>query len=327
MNQDKIKELEKKITEEYNNTIGIVVLKDNQLQYEHYFQGCHDKSCVHVYSVTKSILSLLLGIAMDQGYIQNVHQKVLDFFPDYQVKKKEKTIYEITLEHLITMTAPYRYKDSPLAYMRYFMSHDYLKLSLDLLGGKQPIGKFRYTPIIGPDILSGILVKTTGQSVYDFAKKNLFDPLDIHVEKTLLFHSAKEQTHFNQSTTISGWAMDEKGLNTGAWGLSLSVMDMAKIGQLCLNKGIWNQKQIVSSQWIEECTSFHSIWEDNQLKYGYLWWIINQEKGICAAMGDGGNIIYFDKQKQIVVAMAALFVPKAKDRISLIQESIIPLFD
>lgn len=327
MNQDKIKELEKKINEEYNNTVGIVVLKDHQLQYEHYFHEYDQNNYVHVYSVTKSILSILIGIAIDKGYIQNVHQKVLDFFPEYQVKKKELTIQNITIEHLLTMSAPYKYKDSPISYIKYFKSKDYLKSTLDLLGGKDAIGKFRYTPIIGPDILSGILVKATGQSVFDFATENLLKPLDITVEKNIVLNSAKEQMAFNESTTISGWVTDSQGLNTGAWGLTLSPIDMAKIGQLYLNDGQWEGQQIVSSKWLNESIQEHSEWEENHLKYGYLWWIINEDERACAAMGDGGNVIYFNKQKNLVVSIASLFIPEAKDRITLIQEYIEPLFE
>lgn len=325
MNQDKRNELEKKIKEEYSNTMGIVIMKNNELQYEQYFQGCTDQSYVHVYSVTKSIISLLIGIAIDKGYIQSVHQKVLDFFPEYQIKRNQKSIKELTLEHLLTMTTPYQYKDSPLSYIKYFMSKDHLKHTLKLLGGKDSIGEFRYTPIIGPDILSGILVKVSGQSVYDFANENLFKPLGITVGKNLLFHSAKEQTAFNSSTTISGWAVDDQGLNTAAWGLSLTAMDMAKIGQLYLNNGKWDNQQIVSSQWIQESHQEHSLWTENELKYGYLWWMIDEQSR--AAMGDGGNVIYINYEKQLVISIASLFIENAKDRIVFIKNDIEPLFN
>ena len=83
------------------------------------------------------------------------------------------------------MTAPYKYKFAPCTYIKYFMSDDRVKFTLDLLGGKGQIGEFRYTPLVGPDILSGILVKATGQSVFDFATENLFSPLGITVESNV----------------------------------------------------------------------------------------------------------------------------------------------
>jgi len=325
MNQEKVIELEKKINNDYNNIAGMVVLKDGKTLYENYFNECTATSRIHVYSVTKSIMSILMGIAMDKGYIKSVNQKVLDFYPDYIVKKREKTIQNVTLKNLLTMTAPYKYKFTP--YIKYFTSDDWVKFTLDLLGGRGQIEKFRYTPLIGPDILSGILVKATGQSVFDFATENLFSPLGITVESNVIFHSKEEQLAFNKAKNISGWVADSTGVNTGGWGLTLSPTDMAKIGQLYLDGGMWNGKQIVSTRWIDESTKEHSRWEKLNLTYGYLWWIGNDKEHGYAAMGDGGNIIYVNTKKKMVVSIASLFVPKVKDRIELIKEYIEPIFE
>lgn len=327
MNQEKIKELENKINNAYGNIAGIVVLKDGKTRYENYFNGCTAASRIHVYSVSKSIISILIGIAVDKGYIRSISQEVLDFFPDYTVKRREKTIQDVTLKDLLTMTSPYKYKFAPYTYIKYFMSSDWVKFTLDLLGGKGHIGDFRYTPLVGPDILSGILVKATGQSVFDFAAENLFSPLGITVEGNVALHNAKEQNAFNKSTSISGWVADPTGINAGGWGLTLSPADMAKIGQLYLDSGMWNGKQIVSSGWINESTKEHSRWEKLNLPYGYLWWIIDDEEHACAAMGDGGNVIYFNTEKKIVVSIASLFVRNAKDRIELIKKHIEPIFE
>lgn len=317
MNQDKMKELEKIILRDYENIAGITVLKDGKTLYNGYFNGCTAASRCHIYSVTKSIISILIGIALDKGYIKNVEQKVLDFFPDYTVKKGEKTIQKITLYHLLTMTAPYKYRFDP--YIQYFTSKDSVKFTLDLLGGRGQIGEFRYAPLIGPDILSGILVKATNQSVFDFAAENLFTPLGITVERNLIFHNAREQQAFNKATDISGWVTDTMGVNTAGWGLTLSPVDMAKIGQLYLNRGMWDGKQLVSKSWVDESTKEHSRWEKRNLPYGYLWWV--HEDGF-AAMGDGGNVIYVSTKKNMVVAIASLFKRNARDRIELIQNLI-----
>ena len=106
MKQENQRELEAMIESEYSHIAGLTVQKGGRLLYEHYFNGCTEQSRLHVYSVTKSIVSILIGIAIDKGYIKSVQQKVLDFFPDYTVKKGEKTITDVTLEHLLTMTAP-----------------------------------------------------------------------------------------------------------------------------------------------------------------------------------------------------------------------------
>lgn len=327
MNQEKIKELESTIARDYRNIAGIVVQRNDEILYQNYFNQCNDTSRIHVYSVSKSIISLLIGIAIEKGYIKSIDQKILDFFPAYKVKKKETTIQDVTLKDLLTMTSPYKYKDGPFAYIRYFMSDDGVKFALDLLGGKGRIGEFRYTPLIGPDILSGILMNATGQSVFDFATQNLFEPLGVTVQQNVTLRTAKEQSEFNKATTISGWVTDAKGVNTGGWGLTLSAVDMAKIGQLCLNDGVWNGKQIVSAEWINQCTKEHSRWKDMDLAFGYLWWIIDAEEHAYAAMGDGGNVIYVNKQKNLVISIASLLVQNAADRLELIKRHIEPAVD
>lgn len=313
---------EETVMREYGNIAGIVVLKDGGTFYENYFNECTANSRIHVYSVTKSIISILIGIAMDKGYIKNPDQKVLDFFPGYEIKKREKTIQNITLKNLMTMTAPYKYKMNP--YIKYFTSDDWVKFSLDLLGGRGRTGRFRYAPLIGPDILSGILGKATGQSVLNFARENLFEPLGIVVEKNIIFHSKEEQLAFNHATDISGWVADPAGVNTAGWGLTLSPMDMAKIGQLYISHGMWNGRQIVSAKWVEESTKEHSRWERQNLSYGYLWWIFQEG---FAAMGDGGNTIFVNTKKNMVIAIASLFSPRAKDRIELIRKYIEPMVE
>lgn len=322
---EKVTALDKIINNDYSNIAGIVVLKDGKTLYEKYFNECTVTNRIHVYSVTKSILSILIGIAIDKGYIKSINQKILDFFPDYIIKRGEKTIQNVTLKNLLTMTAPYKYKFAP--YIKYFTSDDGVKFTLDLLGGKGQIGEFRYTPLIGPDILSGILVKATGQSVLDFATEHLFLPLGITALSNVTFHSKEEQLAFNKAKNISGWVADGAGTNTAGWGLTLSPTDMAKIGQLYLDNGMWNGEQIVSARWVDESTKEHSRWEKRNLAYGYLWWIIDDKEHSFAAMGDGGNVIYVNTKKKIVISIASLFEQKVKDRLEFIKEYIEPMFE
>lgn len=135
IDQCKIDAFEKLINKDYANIAGVVIRKDGEPVYSGFFQGCTAESRIHVYSVTKSVVSILIGIAVEEGAIKSVSQKVLEFFPDYIVKKREKTIQDITIEHLLTMTAPYKYRFAP--YTKYFTSGDGVKFSLDLLGGER----------------------------------------------------------------------------------------------------------------------------------------------------------------------------------------------
>lgn len=324
MKQEQIARLENTIRKDYSNMAGMTILKDGKSVYENYYNGYTKASRIHIFSVTKSIISILFGITMDKGYIDSIEQKVLDFYPQYTVKRGEKTLQNITIRNLLTMTAPYKYMFNP--YIKYFTSMDWVKFSLDKLGGKGHIGKFRYAPIIGPDILSGILVKVTGQSVLDFAKENLFAPLGIAVEKSIIFQSKEEQIAFSKATDISGWVASPTGINTAGWGLTLSPMDMAKIGQLYLSKGIWNGERIISEKWVVESTSEQSRWKQRNLPYGYLWWVSERDNGY-AAMGDGGNIIYVSPEKNMVVAITSFFLPRAKDRIEFIKNYVEPIFE
>ena len=323
MNQEKMIELEKTINSNYNNIAGMIVLKNGKTLYENYFNEYTATNTIHVASVTKSIFSALIGIAIDNGYIKSIDQKVLDFFPDYTIKRGEKTIQSVTIKNMLTMTAPYKCKSEP--YEKFFASDNWIKAALDLLGGKGQIGEFRYSPIVGTHILSGILVKATEQSVLEFATENLFSPLGINVGHNVVLHNKEEHFAFLKDKNVSGWVVDPQGINPASWGLTLTPMDMAKIGQLYLDGGIWKDKQIVSAQWIDESTKENSRW--GKLSYGYLWWIIDDKEHIYAALGDGGNVIYVNTKKKMVVSIASLFMPDAKDRIELIKEYIEPMFE
>ena len=324
MEQKQIASLERKIEKEYGNIAGIIVLKDDNVVYKKYFNQCSENDPIHIFSVTKSIVSMLSGIALDKGCIKNLDEKVIGFFPNYQIKKREKTIQHITIRNLLTMTAPYKYRFNP--YPKYFSSEDWVMSSLDFLGGRGKIGNFKYAPIIGIDILSGVLINTTGKSVLEFAQDNLFYPLGIFVDKNIYFQNKQEQLDFYKSKGANGWVADLKGTNTAGWGLSLTTMDMAKLGQLYLNEGYWNGRQIISGKWIAESTQVQSVWKARHLKYGYLWWVIDEAEHSYAALGDGGNAIYVNPKDRIVVAVSSLFVPGVKDRIDFIKREIEPLF-
>ena len=323
MNQDNIRRMESVIPSEYENMTGMVIFKDGEAVYEKYYNGFTEENRIHIFSATKSIISILFGIAIDKGLIESIDQKVLDFFPDYQVKRGEKTLQNVRIRDMLTMTVPHKFKFNP--YVKYFTSPDWVKFSLDKLGGKGKIGEFRYAPIVGPDVLSGILVKATGKSILEFARENLFDPLGINVEGTITFKNKEEQMEFYKDNDVSGWVAGPTGVHTAGWGLTLSPTDMAKIGQMYLNGGIWEGKRIVSESWVNESTSEHSRWDRIGVGYGYLWWKAEDENGF-AAMGDGGNIIYVSRDKKMVVAITSTFKPRAKDRIEFIKKYVEPLF-
>ena len=318
-------QMEKVIAGIYHNTAGMIVRKNGDTVYEKYYNGYTEDNTVHVASVTKSIVSGLFGIALEQGYLKSVDQKVLEFFPEYETAHSEKAIQRITIRDMLTMTAPYKCKTEP--YAKIFSGDQWVNGALDLLGGKDPIGEFRYSPLVGVHILSGVLTKATGQSVLEFARKNLFSSLDIVVKDSISFCNKEEQLAFLKASDLSVWAIDPEGINTAGWGLTLTTRDMAKIGQLYLDMGKWNGRQFIPEQWVRESTSAHSRCRQWKLSYGYLWWVIDAQEHIYAAMGDGGNIIYVNTRKHIVVAITCSYMPQAKDRLQLIRKYIEPAFD
>ena len=323
MNKDEIHNL---VKEQQSNICQIVAIKNNKIVYSDTWNEFKSTDNVHIASVTKSIISLLIGIAIDKGMIESVNQKVLDFFPNYEIKRGEKTIQKITIYNLLTMTAPYKFKSEP--WTKVCMSDDWTKADLDLLGGKSGItGEFKYTSL-GIHILSSIITKVSQMTTLEFANKYLFKPLDIEARKSYKVKDKEGHIDFVTSKLPkeNGWFCDSKGIVTAGFGLCLSAEELAKIGQMCLNKGKYNNKQIVSEKWIEKSTTPYLKCDEKFafMQYGYLWWIIDDKKKIYSAIGDSGNVIYVNSDKNIVIAVTSTFKPLVFDRVDFIQKYIEP---
>ena len=323
MNRQELHDL---ITRQQPNICQMVVVKDGETVYSDTWNDYKKDDCVHVMSVTKSIMALLIGIAIDKGQIHSVDDKVLDYFPEYKVKRGEKTIYEVTIRHLITMRAPYKGKGDP--WSKVCSSENWTYTSLDFLGGKKGLtDEFKYSSVC-LHILSGILYKATKMKPVDFANEYLFEPLGIKKHKTYIAKSAEEHREFTISKLPKEnvWFSDRQELGTPGYGLCFCAEDMAKIGVLCLSNGKFDGKQIVSSAWIEEMTRPRAV-EGKHFRgmaYGYLWWIVDRDKKIYAAIGNSGNVIYVNPEKNLVVAVASYFKPTIFDRVDFIREYIEP---
>jgi CubicO group peptidase (beta-lactamase class C family) len=162
----------------------------------------------------------------------------------------------------------------------------------------------------------------------DYANKYLFEPLGIPAHKNFYAESAEEHKAFtlDKKPKQPVWFADPQDLGTPGYGLCMTASDMAKIGLMCLNKGEFAGKQIVSSKWIREMTRPRHVEGNNfrGMEYGYLWWIISRKKNIYAAIGNSGNVIYINPQKHLVVAVASYFKPTIFDRVDFIQKYIEP---
>ena len=318
-------ELHEFIAKNQPNICQVAVYRDGNPVYSDEWNGYKDTDCVHVMSVTKSVFALLIGIAIDRGEIGSVDDKILSYFPDYQVKRGEKTIYDVTIRHLLTIRAPYKTKGDP--WSKVCSSLNWTFTSLDFLGGRKGLtDEFKYSTVC-IHILSGLLYRATGMKTVDYANEYLFKPLGIAVHENYYAKSAEEHRHFtmDKEPKTNIWFADRDGLGTPGYGLCLCAKDMAKLGQLCLDKGKWDGKQIISSSWIEEMTRPRPV-EGNMfrgMQYGYMWWIIHPEKNIYAAIGNSGNVIYVNPEKNTVVAVASYFKPTIFDRVDFIEKYIL----
>lgn len=315
MGSEKLSELESMIKSDHSNINGIVVVRNGSIAYERYYNGYGPDDTHHVASVTKSVISVLIGIAIDAGYIQNVDQKVLDFFPEYVPNAAEKQ--EITIRHLLTMTVPYPFEDWHEPLDKLCQQPDWVTYTLDMLGKKGKLGDFKYSTA-GAHLLSAIITRSTGKSARKFANERLFKPIGMKEIPDYEMKSFGFEDLFGKN--VKGWVKDPKGNSTGGWGLTLTTRDMTRFGLLYLNGGMWDNNQIISKTWIDESTMI------NPNHYGYLWWV-HEEDGIFAylARGDGGNVICCIPEKDLVVAIASEFIFNPRDRWTLIKECVIPV--
>lgn len=309
-----------------SNICQICVIRGEEIVYEDCWRGFKPEDAVNVNSVTKGVMAILAGIAVDKGTIKSLDEKVLTFFPDYQVKRGEKTIYDVTIRHLLTMTAPYKGKSEP--WKKVCTSDDWTVAILDYLGGRKGItGEFRYATL-GIQILAGIIESATGEKLIDFANKNLFLPLGIPKHVIHGDSSKEDQFDFfmNKGTRKNEWYSDPQDTVTAGWGLCATGRDLAKLGSMVLNEGKYNGQQIVSSEWIKQMTTpYLKLGERfGFMEYGYLWYKPIAGKEVYAAIGDCGNIIYVNKELNLAVGMTGTFKPRIFDRVEFIEKTVIP---
>lgn len=322
MDPEKFTDLEQMIKSQYQNINGIVIARKGYIVFERYFNGSGSLDAQHVASVTKSFTSALIGIAIEAGYIKSVDQKVLDFFPEYVPGAGDIQKRTITIRHLLTMTAPFPFSwksesgsaHEPLDRLR--RQRDWVTYILNLLGQNGQPGCFQYYTA-GTHLLSAIITRTTGKCAREFANEFLFQPIGIQEIPDPAMKSFGLEDVFGKN--VKGWIKDPNGNTAGGWGLTMTPRDMARFGFLYLNRGIWDDKQIIPGTWIDESTAMNSN------KYGYLWWLREEGSTFAySALGSGGNVICCIPGKDLVVAIASKIISKPRDRWPLFEKCIIP---
>ena len=265
---------------------SLLIVRHGYLVTEVYYPPYQQDTWHPSHSITKSFTSGMVGKALQEGYIQSLQQKVLEFFPEIAQDTTDPQRAEITIEHLLTMSAGYNTNTMPDLYGK--------DASFDTAGNiltynsilEPPCTSFYYDSGL-PHLLSAVIQKSTGMTLQDYAEQELFQPLGI--------------TDFT-------WDSDPSGITNGATNLALRPRDMAKFGYLYLHHGKWNGVQLLPEEWVQASTSKHietkglmNAAEDDG--YGYLWWI--DSFGGYSAHGFGGQYIFVFPTLDMVIVFTS----------------------
>ncbi len=258
-----LKKLVKRIRRnEIRDLNSLLIVRNGYLVVEKYFNGSTPDDVHTLQSDTKSITSLLIGIALEQGKIHSVDDRVLDYFPEYpNVRNLDERKTALRLQDLLTMRTGLDwsesiYAGSPLQQLN-TCGCNWLRFVLNWPMREPPGLRFEYNSG-GVIVLGGIILNVAGTSVDDFAQRFLFYPLGI---------------------TTARWVQGRpEGLPHMGGGLYLRAKDMAKIGYLVLRKGRWQDEQVISEEWLQESLQ-HWVrnprtFNSHPVDYGYLWWLL-----------------------------------------------------
>ncbi len=291
----------------YPNLHSLLIAKEGRLVYEKYFTGDdqywgqkmkqveHSAYTLHdVRSISKSVVSACIGIALDQGRISSIDQPIFDYFPEYHyllVHGKEA----VTIRHLLTMTSGFAW-DEDVSHtnkenteMQMIFSEDPVAFVLGRTLVSRPGSTWNYNGGC-TQILAAILQKTTGLSVDKFAEKYLFKHLEIE--------------HYEWVT------LPNAGIPAAASGLRLRTRDLLKFGLLYRNNGRVGKRQLIQENWVTESLKKQIDRPDGRGGYGFQFWtwtdyVLGSQVQIAAASGNGGQRIYFDRENDLLVLTTA----------------------
>jgi len=288
MDSTKLIEMMENVDDQYYDLHSVVIARHGRIVFEEYPDHRYDADQIHrLYSATKSVLSALIGIAIQEGFIESTDVRVIDFFPDYTFANMTPQKERMTLWHLLTMTSgvewdewsvPYEHPENSIGLM--WQSGDPIQYFLDLPMANEPGENWIYNSG-GSLLMSYIINETTGLLPLDFAIEYLFEPLGI---------------------TSHHWITDLNGIHSGSGELFLTPRDMTKFGYLFLNNGTWADEQIVPAGWVTGSTNTTLIQDeaDEHRGYGLHWWT-RPTVGAYYASGRFGQHIFVVPEYDLVV--------------------------
>jgi CubicO group peptidase (beta-lactamase class C family) len=289
---------------------SILIQKDGELLAEEFFRDASPEYPYNIKSASKSIISLLIGIAVDKGFI-SIDQTLGHYFPDYFKLNPDPEKEAIKIRNLLSMQSGLE-TTSFYNYGAWVISDNWVKFQLDQPLEEDPGGKMVYSTGTS-HLLSAILTKATGMNTKAFAEKYLFNPLNIQV---------------------GGWDRDPQGYYMGGNNLALTPKALLKIGQLMLNGGTWKNEQIVSKEWVRDSFQTYTRSNFNPYDYGYMWW--NRPVGgydVYFAWGFGGQYIFIIPELNSVTVVTS-FLENATQRrtykepiFDLLEEQVIPFLE
>ncbi len=287
------------------NLHSLLVIRHGYIVSENYFLQHPADEQHDLFSVTKSFVSTLVGIAIDQGYIESLDTPVLDFFSNKAFTHVDARKKAMTLRDLVTMQSGLEWDESLNGQM--VRTRDWVTYVLNLPMRADPGTEFAYCTGCS-HVVSAIIQKSVGMNTRAFAEKVLFTPLGI---------------------TQLGWRTDAQSIPIGGSDLKLTARDMAKLGYLFLHNGEWDGQTIVSPEWIDAASSEQVetgviVGTGSALNYGLMWWTYPQLKAYAALGYDGQTVFVIPDLDLLVVTTAATVTHEHDEIFDLIETYVVP---
>jgi len=292
------------INDSYPQVRSVLITLRGEVTFEQYYQGLSRDSYHHSASITKTFTSALVGVAINHGFIDSLDRLVTSFFPEYATDQWNCASRQMTLKHLLTMTTGLGWVENDSG--AWDKHQDLTELFFELPSACIPGQTFNYNTL-STHLLSTVLSRISGMSLLDFAERYLFRPMDI---------------------AAGEWSKDLKGNAYGGHSAHFRTLDLAKLGNLYLNKGIWKGKRVLAANFVAESTRRQNGggFPEN-CGYGYLWWTTSTNgHSAYFAAGYGGQYVYVvDDLSLVIVVTSNRDRPHPENR-GLIERFVIPTF-